>query len=199
MENKTEKRKNEQLLTKVGKNGNRKKILEIIELPEGIKTKIEGNIIRLVKGNEELKRKLEYKARLDGNKIILECEKSTKKEKKLIKTNAAHLRNMISGLKEKYIYKLQICSVHFPINVSVKGNKLIIKNFLGEVKDRTAKILPNVELKVEKEIITIESSDKEKAGQTAANIEKATRIRNRDRRIFQDGIFITEKCKGVRK
>jgi large subunit ribosomal protein L6 len=176
-----------------------KKIMEIIELPDGIKAEISEDILKLSREGKENIKKLEYKAKLENNKIILESEKHNKKEKKLIKTTAAIIRSLIEGLKEKYIYRLQICSVHFPMNVSVKGEELIIKNFLGEIKERKAKILNNVEVKVEKEVVLVESSDKEKAGQTAANIEKATRIRNRDRRIFQDGIFIIEKCKGRKK
>ena len=36
-------------------------------------------------------------------------------------------------------------------------------------------------------------SDRDGVAQTAANIEQATIVRNRDRRIFQDGIYLIEK------
>jgi len=177
----------------------RKKILEIIEIPEGINAEISGDVLRIRKDSNELKRRLNYNVRIEGKKIITECENPTKKDKKKIKSDSAHIKNMISGLNKKYIYKLQICSVHFPMNLSVREGDVVIKNFLGEVKERKARILPDVEVKIEKDIITVESSNKEGAGQTAANIENATRVRKRDRRIFQDGVFITEKEKGARK
>jgi large subunit ribosomal protein L6 len=79
------------------------------------------------------------------------------------------------------------------MNVAVSGDKLSVKNFLGEKIPRVAKILPGVTVKVEGDIIDIESTDKEAAGQTAANFEQLTRITNRDLRIFQDGIYITVK------
>ena len=107
----------------------------------------------------------------------------------------AHIKNMIKGLTEGFKYKLQIANVHFPMNVShdKENNELIIKNFLGEKQDRIVKLIPGVEIKVDKETIEIESFDIEKAGQCAANIEKGAKVRNKDRRIFQDGIFIIEK------
>lgn len=177
----------------------RKKIYEEIEVPAGISLEAGGRKIKLSKGNEIAERKINYDFKADNKKIIFSCEKPSKKDKRLIKTSIAHINNMLSGLNKKFVYKMQICFVHFPMNVSVKGSEVIIKNFLGEVRERKAKILEGTNVKIEKEIITIESSDKEKAGQTAANIEQATRISKKDRRIFQDGIYITEKQKGRRK
>jgi len=46
---------------------------------------------------------------------------------------------------------------------------------------------------INKDIVKVSSIDKEKAGQTAANIELATRIKGYDPRVFQDGIYIVKK------
>ena len=177
----------------------RKKIFEIIEVPNDVKAEIKNGIIKLSKDSLSLEKKLNYEPRIEGNKIIAEKENATKKDKKLIKTDMAHIRNLLRGLEKSYIYKLQICSVHFPISVNIVGNEVVIKNFLGETKERKAKILPNVSVKIEKDIIIVEGPDKENVGQTASNIEQATRIKKRDRRIFQDGIFIISKEKGAGK
>lgn len=79
------------------------------------------------------------------------------------------------------------------MNVALKGDELSIKNFLGEKVPRVMKIQPDVKVKIDGEKIVVEGIDIEKCGQCAANIEKTTRITNRDRRIFQDGIWITSK------
>jgi len=176
----------------------RKDISEAIELGDA-HVEIHGNVIKISKNGVHLERKIEIPIKKEGNNLILDAKKATKNIKRNIKTTAAHLRNMLAGLDKKYVYKLQICAVHFPMTTSIKGNEIIIKNFLGEVKDRKATIIEGVSVKVDKEIITVEGHDKEKTGQTAANIENATRITKRDRRVFQDGIYIISKEKGVRK
>ena len=102
---------------------------------------------------------------------------------------------MLDGLSEGFKYKLKICSGHFPMSVNVEGSKLKIKNFLGEKIPREATLLKGVKVEVKGNEISLEGSDIEKLGQTASNIEQSTRITNRDRRVFQDGIYIVEKAK----
>jgi len=175
----------------------KKKLYKTIEIPDGIEVNLEGDTL-VVKGPEgENKRMFNFLSlnfKKEGNKIIIGNDKATKREKKEMNTLAAHIQNMIRGVQKKFEYKLKVCSSHFPISVDLKGKEAIVKNFLGEKNPRKVKILENSDVKLDRDIITITSTDKESAGQTAANFEKATRIRMRDRRIFQDGIFITNKC-----
>lgn len=175
----------------------KKAISQTIEIPEGVEVNLDGNKL-IVKGKEgEILRefnfgKIDFK--IEKNKIIIENKKATKTEKKLINTTAAHIKNMIKGVQEKFEYQLKICFSHFPITVKVEGDVAHIKNFLGEKVDRKCRIAKNTEVKADKEFITVSSVDREAAGQTAANFEAVTKIGRRDRRIFQDGIFIINKC-----
>lgn len=174
----------------------KKEFSQEIIIPEGVEIRKEGKIL-FVKGHhgETSKEfnfgKLKYEKK-DG-KILLSHPFSTRKEKRMINTISAHLRNMINGVQNKFEYKLKICSSHFPINVEIKGNHVLIKNFLGEKTPRKCEMPKGAEVEVNKDIIIIKSSNREIAGQASANFENATKVRNRDRRVFQDGIFITSK------
>lgn len=168
-----------------------------ISVPEGVEITVDGKEV-LVKGPiGELKRNLEFgKLEIiqEKDKLTLKDKKATKTEKRMMNTLSSHLRNMVQGVQEKFEYKLKICFGHFPFTVKIEGNKAIIKNFLGEKVQRESSIPEGAEVEIKKDIITIKSLDKEIAGQTAANLEIATKVKGRDKRIFQDGIYILEKC-----
>ena len=124
-----------------------------------------------------------------GNEIVV-LGPDRRKMKSMIGTIISHTNNMILGVTKGHRYKMKIVFTHFPITVEVKEGKVLVRNFLGEKGARVAKVRGNVDIKVQKDDITITSSDKEAAGQTAANIEKICKVSKRDRRIFSDGIFI---------
>lgn len=173
-----------------------KNLERVIEIPEGIEVVINGNSFVVKGGGKELVRNFDLgkvKVVVKDNKIILVAKGATRRESKMIGTTWAHLKNMIKGINEDFVYELEVCNVHFPMNVKIDGNRIVIKSFLGETTQRIAKILPDVDVDIKGSKISVSSSDIEAAGQTAANLEKATRLTGRDRRIFQDGIFITTK------
>ncbi|MAF35965.1 50S ribosomal protein L6 [archaeon] len=118
-----------------------------------------------------------------------------KKAKRMMNTFTAHITNMIKGVNDGFHYQLKICAGHFPVNVTKEQSTIMIKNFLGEKIPRQAQIVEGVEVEIKEDLIDVTGISKEAVGQTAANLEQATKIRNRDRRRFQDGIFIIEKDK----
>lgn len=171
-------------------------ILEKIDIPSGVECEYKDKILICKKNSTELKRKINIPnvtISLKDDSIIFTSKKATKQEKKTITSYLYHIKNIFEGLEKKFLYKLESCNVHFPMTLKVEGNKLIINNFLGEKTPRYAEILPNVDVQIKGNSISISAHDKEAAGQTSANFEKATKVSNRDRRIFQDGIYITEK------
>ena len=174
----------------------KKRIEEEIELPEGTSVKIDKGFVEVKGKKGEVKKMLVYPditIEANGNKVAIKARRFTKKEKKIVGSFKAHIRNMVKGANEGCIYKLKICSGHFPINVSVDGSKFVVKNFLGEKIPRVLKIKPGAAVKVEGDIVTVEGLDKDLTSQVAADIELLTRRAGYDSRVFQDGIFIINK------
>ncbi len=174
-----------------------KEIKRTIEIPEGMEVEIKLTEIVVKKNGKQMNKKIPFSKKItvtkEGSVIKIASKTPTKRESALAGTIEAHIANAIAGLEKEYVYKLEICNVHFPMNVKIDNNKIIIKNFLGEKQDRVANILKDVEASLKGNIIELKSFDKDSVGQSAANIEMATKVRNRDRRVFQDGIYITEK------
>ncbi len=167
-----------------------------IEIPEGVELTMESNILKVKGPKGEVERKLAAK-RVDIKKeeksIIISSIKPTKKEKTIVGTFKSHIKNMIKGVQEGYVYKLKVCSGHFPMTVSINNKEVVVKNYFGEKVPRKVKLPENINIKLEGEIITIDSPDKEAAGKAASLIELLMRRPGFDRRVFQDGIYIIEK------
>ena len=123
----------------------------------------------------------------------MKASKFNKVNKNIINSYAAHIKNMMKGVLDGYKYTLKICSGHFPMNVSINNGQFSVKNCLGEKVPRTIKLKPGADVKVEGDLIVVESPSKEIAGQVSAAIEQLTRRTKYDMRVFQDGIWIISK------
>jgi large subunit ribosomal protein L6 len=176
----------------------KKSLLQTIKIPEAVEVTFSDRTLK-VKGSEgEVSKEFNLgnlDLKIEGKEIRISHEKATKNEKKNMNTITAHIKNMIRGVQEKFVYELKVASSHFPMTVKVEGRNASVKNYYGEKIERKTTIPKGVDIEVKKDIIIIKSVDKELAGQAAANFEAVTKVRNRDRRIFQDGIYITKKDK----
>jgi large subunit ribosomal protein L6 len=171
-------------------------ILETIPAPSGVTVKVDNGNFTVKGPKGEVTRRLYHDRisfRVEGSDVHIESKNATKREKAMMYTTIAHLRNLFQGVTEGHRYQLKVCSGHFPMTVAVKGDTLEVKNFLGEAVPRKLKLNPAVKVNVEGAIITVEGNDVEQTGQQAARIEQLCRRTGFDRRIFQDGIYITHK------
>jgi large subunit ribosomal protein L6 len=177
--------------------GSKKDYSVQIEVPSEIETTITNNLVSMKKNGKETKKIMNKLIQVtkEGNNIKVEVKNAGRREKREFGTIKSHIKNMIEGLMNGYEYDLEICIVHFPMTVTFDKTKkeFIIKNLLGEKSPRIIGVCGDVEVEIKAPIIKIKSHDLEAAGQTAANLEKISKIRNRDRNKFQDGIFITKK------
>jgi large subunit ribosomal protein L6 len=171
-------------------------ITEEIDIPEGVDVTLGDDVT--IKGPQgEVSRKFTYpniSMKKEDNKIILETNFPKKKDKSMVGTTRAHISNMITGVTDGFTYHMKIVFAHFPMTVKVSGDKVNIDNFLGERHVRTAKIVGTAKVNIKGDEVTVTGINKEDVGQTMANLEQATKIKGRDPRVFQDGIYLIGKA-----
>jgi large subunit ribosomal protein L6 len=177
-------------------NMNLKKLESIVEIPADVDVSVKGHTLTFKGKKGEMSRAFlcpQVKVTLEGKKLSFSSTNATKREKKMIYSFTSHAKNLIFGVTNGHHYRLKICSGHFPMTAALSGKDFIVKNFLGEKFPRKLALPEKVTVKIEGDFVAVESCSKEFAGQTAANIELLTKIRGRDPRIFQDGIWIIQK------
>lgn len=175
-----------------------KTIERLAEVPEGVEVTLGEGFFSVKGPNGELRREFPSYVNVSkkGNAVKFTVE-GDRQRTAIAGTMAAHLRNMVLGVTQGFEGRMKVIHSHFPMKVAAEGNTLIIQNFLGERNPRRVEGADGVEIKVQKDEIVITGIDKEAIGQTMARIERKTKVRGFDRRIFQDGIFMTQKATPV--
>jgi len=173
---------------------------EEMEIPDGVKVTLDGNHHITVKGpNGKITKDFSHvrgiKVSIEGKKINFSTNFPKSGTLALIKTIINLIKNLIIGVQTNYKYICKVCYSHFPCTVEVRPEKkeIHVVNFLGERAPRVTHYLDNVDVKVEGEDVILTGPDKETLGQTAANIQRCCRIRKKDPRVFQDGVYLYKR------
>ncbi len=169
---------------------------QVIEMPEGVTATLEGRTLAVKGKLGEAKKhfdKVNINLALEGSKVVLSPFSKKKKDNVIMNTVTSLISNMITGVSKGYTYKLKVVYAHFPISVKTKGDEIRVENFVGERSPRVAKIVGKCKVTIEGDDIIVKGVSVEDVGQTAANVELATKIKRKDQRIFLDGVYIYEK------
>jgi len=163
-----------------------------ITLPEGVSATLDEMVLTITGPRGSLTRNLRYPqitVSVEDGEIVVGTMSRRRKITAMVGTIEAHIRNMITGVTEGFEYRMKVVYSHFPIQLKLGDEELEIKNFLGEKQPRTARIGKGVTVKIENDELILTGIDKEELGNTAANIEQATRVTNRRR----DEVWLTKQ------
>ena len=68
-----------------------------------------------------------------------------------------------------------------------------MKTSWGTLPPHRQGVVGSAQVKIQGDEVTVSGVNKEDVGQTMANIEQATKIKGKDPRVFQDGIYLVAK------
>ncbi|KAJ1950883.1 60S ribosomal protein L9B [Linderina macrospora] len=175
---------------------------DVVNVPEGVTVEVKARQVRVTGPRGTLQRDLRHinmdvqRPTKDTIRIIV--WQGGRKHIACIRTVCSIINNLIIGVTKGFEYKMRFVYAHFPISVNIekKENLVEIRNFLGEKHVRKVPMLEGVEvvqsINVKDEIV-LTGNDIDNVSQSAASIQQATRVRNKDIRKFLDGIYVSAR------
>jgi len=170
-----------------------------IEIPDDVSAETDHLELTVEGPNGSVTRRLWYptsRVTVEDGVVAIASENEDAKTNATVGTFESHVANMIHGVTDGWEYTMEVYYAHFPMQVTVEGDEVVIENFLGERAQRRTPIRGDTDVQIDGETVTLSGSDKEAVGQTAADIEQLTKVTDKDTRVFQDGVYIVEKPTG---
>ena len=173
-----------------------------IQIPDGVTVSLKGSMLH-VKGplGRVYKnfKKIPVGIEITDKKILLKQTGERKKHYAILNTSKSIIRTLCSGVVDGFTIKMKVVYSHFPITVKVEGKKILIENFQGERAPRVSMINGDTKVDVKGDDVIISGPVLTDVSQTAANVELKSKVKNKDHRVFLDGIYRYTKSKGIEK
>ena len=171
-----------------------------VDIPEKVNVtlnknmlKVEGPLGKTFKNFKKIPVDIEIK----DKQIMIKAKGTKKRDYAILNTSRSLIRTLCEGVIEGYTIKMKIVFAHFPITVKTEKNRILIDNFQGERAPRIADIRGHTKVVAKGDDITLTGPVLTDVTQTAANIAQNTIVKNKDHRVFLDGIYIKSKTKGI--
>lgn len=142
-----------------------------IEIPTGVEVEMMGREVKIKGPKGEISQEIpsELKLKIEEKKLSLLPVAKTKRSKSLWGLSRALLQNNVRGVKEGYEKKLELKGIGYRASVKDEKNLSLEIGFSHSVN---MPIPEGIAAVVEKNIITVSGTDKQKVGETAAKIRK---------------------------
>ena len=173
-----------------------------IHIPKDVSADLKGNILQvqgpLGKVYKNFK-KIPVLIEINDNKILLKKTGKRKKHQAILNTSKSLIQTLCEGVVDGFTIKMKIVYSHFPITVKAENKKVLIENFQGERGPRIAIIRGDTKVVPKGDDVIITGPVLTDVSQTAANIQLKSKVKNKDHRVFLDGIYRYSKSKGIEK
>ena len=144
-------------------------------------------------------KKIPVTIEIADNKVLFKAQGTRDKSRAIMNTARSIIRNLCEGVVEGYTIKMKVVFSHFPITVKVEGKQVLIENFQGERAPRKTNIWGETKVVPKGDDVIITGHVLTDVSQTAAEIENGSRVKNKDHRVFLDGIYKYSKAVGIEK
>jgi len=142
----------------------------LVKIPDGVEVSVTDGKVKVSGPKGIIEREFPPELKMDvidGN-VRVSVKSKSKMTKAIHGTFRAHVNNMVKGVSEGWIKKMELVGSGY--KAEVKQNELIL--IVGYSHPVPITIPEGVNVKVEKNIITLEGVNKEVIGQLAAQIRK---------------------------
>ena len=144
-------------------------------------------------------KKIPVMLEINDKTILIKTQGHRKKDHAILNTSKSIINVLCEGVIDGYTIKMKVVYAHFPVTVKIKDKQVLIENFQGERAPRIAKIFGQTKIVAKGDDVVLTGPVLTEVTQSAADIAQKTKIKNKDHRVFLDGIYISSKSKGLEK
>ena len=173
-----------------------------IQIPDGVKVNLKGRMLHVQGplGNVYKNfKKIPVLIEINDNKILLKKTGVRKKHLAILNTSKSLIQTLCVGVVDGFTIKMKIVYSHFPITVKAQAKNVLIENFQGERAPRISAIKGATKITVKGDDVIVTGPVLTDVSQTAANIQLKSKVKNKDHRVFLDGIYKFSQSKGIEK